>query len=228
MTTSDFDVDQIRAWLEQHPDVLDQHPDFFDHVELPDNAASVTSLIGYQNKRLMQQNRALSAQLKTLSGIAGQNEKLMQRLHRLTLNLTNTHSLNEFIEQLNHALLDDFQADAIRLILNAVPESVRDCPTVLAFSDDPPEWLQRLLQSHTPFCGRLTQQKRDQLLGEDANTIVSAALVPLGERGLLLIGAQSEDRFHPDMGTLFLDLLGETVRLRLDVLSQSPRPRRSA
>ena len=46
----------------------------------------------------------------------------------------------------------------------------------------------------------------------------SAALIPLGKKGrigLLGIGSQEGNRFHPGMGTLFLTHLGELLELLL-------------
>jgi len=34
--------------------------------------------------------------------------------------------------------------------------------------------------------------------------------------GLLAIGSDLPERFHPNMGTLFLELLGATIRHRLE------------
>ncbi len=228
MTDAQLDADRIRTWLEQHPDFLAQHPELLDGLELPASDESVTSLIGYQNQRLIEQNRQLKHQLEHLSGIAGQNEKLMQRLHKLTLHLSSTSDLTDFIERLGDALRDDFDADTIGLLLRQAPNDVFDHALVHQLDDEQPDWVQSLIKQQTPYCGRLTQAKRKHLLADEADQITSAALVPLDDQGLLLIGARSAERFHPDMGTLFLDLLGETVRVQLGLLIGEQPSRRSA
>ena len=227
-TEQELSAQRILSWLEEHPDFFSKHPELLENLQIPQSSEGVTSLMAFQNKRLIEQNRKLDRQLKNLSGIAGQNEKLMRRLHHLTLTLANTAELSAFIDQLKQSLLDDFQADAIQLLLHQPLKGISDPSAIVPLSEDRPPWLEQILTEQTPFCGRLTQQKRMQLLGDQADSLVSVALVPLGKLGLLLIGAKSPDRFHPDMGTLFLDLLGETVRLRLEVLSQPQPSRRSA
>lgn len=228
MTEQELNAQRIGSWLEDHPDFFNQFPDLLDKLQVPQNSEGVTSLITFQNKRLIEQNQKLNRQLKNLSGIAGQNERLMRRLHHLTLKLANTPDLSAFIDELKQSLHDDFQADAIQLLLHQPPEDICNTGTIAPLAEDRPAWLEKILAGQSPFCGRLTRQKRVQLLGDRADSLVSVALVPLGELGLLLIGAESPDRFHPDMGTLFLDLLGETVRLRLEALSQPQPSRRSA
>ena len=45
-------------------------------------------------------------------------------------------------------------------------------------------------------------------------TVASAALIPLGGgewRGLLVVGSVNPGRFHPGVGTLFLERIGELV-----------------
>ena len=227
-TEQELSAQRILSWLEEHPDFFSQHPELLENLQIPQSSEGVTSLMAFQNKRLIEQNRKLDRQLKNLSGIAGQNERLMRRLHHLTLTLANTVDLSAFIDQLKQSMQDDFQADAIQLLLHQPLKGIGDSSAIVPLSEDRPPWLEQILTEQTPFCGRLTQQKRMQLLGDQADSLVSVALVPLGELGLLLIGAESPDRFHPDMGTLFLDLLGETVRLRLEVLSQPQPSRRSA
>lgn len=228
MTEQELNAQRIRNWLKDHPDFFNQFPELLEKLQVPQGNEGVISLIAFQNKRLIDQNQKLNRQLKNLSGIAGQNERLMRRLHRLTLKLANTPDLSAFIDELKQSLHDDFQADAIQLLLHQLPEDLGDTSIMASLAEDRPTWLERILAEQNPFCGRLTRQKRVQLLGDQADSLVSVALVPLGDLGLLLIGAESPDRFHPDMGTLFLDLLGETVRLRLEVLSQPQPSRRSA
>ena len=57
-------------------------------------------------------------------------------------------------------------------------------------------------------------EKLELLFGEQAKQIQSAALAPLddqAELGLLALGSKHEEKFHPGMGTLFLDLLGQML-----------------
>ncbi|MEM7055127.1 MAG: DUF484 family protein, partial [Pseudomonadota bacterium] len=75
MTEQALDEQQIHDWLHDHPDFFIQHPELLDQLQIPLGDGEVTSLMAFQNKRLIEQNEALNRQLKNLSGIAGQNEK---------------------------------------------------------------------------------------------------------------------------------------------------------
>ncbi|MGB0514699.1 MAG: DUF484 family protein, partial [Wenzhouxiangellaceae bacterium] len=132
-------------------------------------------------------------------------------------------------------LRERFEADGVRLLLRA-PETLglESGGTVIALdsvsessSDTPPEWLEEILREGQPRCGRLTREKREALFGEAGIELGSAALLPLGERGLLAIGALDDNRFHPEMGTLFLTLLGQTVEFRLSRDASPPEPQQA-
>ncbi|NNG13311.1 MAG: DUF484 family protein, partial [Halobacteria archaeon] len=69
-------------------------------------------------------------------------------------------------------------------------------------------------------CGRFKREQMSFLFGDQAPAVESAAIIPLGKKGgtgLLAIGSQEGNRFHPGMGTLFLTHLGELLDLLLNV-----------
>jgi uncharacterized protein YigA (DUF484 family) len=62
-----------------------------------------------------------------------------------------------------------------------------------------------------PACGRLAQEKLDRLFGGQAAKVQSAALLKIGDAGLLAIGSDDPNRFHPGIGTLFLKLIAQAL-----------------
>ena len=106
----------ILEWLTSNPDFFERHPEILESLVLP-HETGASSLIEVQVARLRRDNRQLRAQLETLAGIAGENERLMQRLHQLTLEVMTTRSSGEFIERLMARLASDFDARSVRLHL---------------------------------------------------------------------------------------------------------------
>ena len=51
----------------------------------------------------------------------------------------------------------------------------------------------------------------DALFGAQAAEVKSAVLVPIDGVGMLAIGSQDANRFHPGMGTVFLKLIAEAT-----------------
>lgn len=216
----------VREWLLERPDFLAEHPDVLAAQTIP-HEAGTASLIERQIELLRAENQHLKRRLSHLSGVAGENQRLMQRLHSLSLQLMATSSAREMIEILCGGLESDFRADSICLMLGPERAGLHEIEGVVPMPDKHPGWLEKLIASGKPQCGRLTRSKREFVFGEAGAELGSAALVPLDESGLLAIGAESPDRFHPDMGTLFLELLGETLRFRLEVGDSSTEKRRA-
>lgn len=214
MTDQHLSETEVVEWLREHPDFLANQPELFAQMEVP-HEAGTASLIEKQVELLRAENQQLKRQLNHLSGVAGENERLMQRLHRLALGLVATQSCDALYQRLHEGLCTDFRADAVCLMLDPAQRKKFTCSEIVALPEKRPEWLQRLLAAGKPQCGRLTREKREAVFGESGAELGSAALVPLADSGLLAIGARSDERFHPDMGTLFLELLHETLQFRL-------------
>lgn len=207
--------EMILAWLSSHPDFFERHPEALDELQLP-HQAGASSLIEVQVDRLRRENHQLRTQLETLAGIAGENERLMQRLHQLTLEVMTTSSTREFTERLMERLAGDFEAVSVRLHLLDPHPALDQVEAVTTHDGEVPDWFEALLDGGQIEFGRFTRAKLEVLFPNRHESIGSAALVPIREVGLLAIGADSPEHFHPGMGTLFLELLGTTIRHRLE------------
>ncbi len=212
----------VIEWLQAHPDLLGRHPELVDDLDLV-HEAGAESLIELQVRRLRTENRQLKAQLQTLAGIAGENERLMQRLHQLTLEIMTTDDTREFIERLIDRLAGDFEAGSVRLHLFTPHPELGETEAVPLHEGQVPDWFDDILNRGKIVFGRLTRAKLEVLFPNRHESIGSAALVPVNHTGLLAIGSDSAGRFNPDMGTLFLELLGTTIRHRLELADDARR-----
>lgn len=219
-----IDESDIAEWLKANPDFFNQHPGILEAMTLPHDAGT-DSLIELQVNRLRTENRQLKAQLQTLAGIAGENERLMQRLHQLTLEIMTTTGTREFIERLMDRLASDFEASSVRLHLLGDYPDLAAADSVTMHPNTPPDWFSDVMDRGKIAFGRLTKAKLEHLFPNRHEAIGSAALVPINHTGLLAIGADSAGRFNPDMGTLFLELLGTTIRHRLESNDDTQRKR---
>ncbi|MEE4638727.1 MAG: DUF484 family protein [Wenzhouxiangella sp.] len=222
--TEPLTPEQVAAWLRRHPDLLCQFPDLIDELELPCPDQAV-SLIQHRVLRLRRSNEQLEQKLRQLATIAGENERLMKRLHQLTLEVMSADSDTVFIDRVLTCMGRDFSADEVRLHLVQAQADLEAHRGVIVHEGDLPDWLAQLLSKPETYCGRLTRAKLSYLFPEAATEIGSCALVPLAGAGLLAVGATREDHFHPGIGTLFLDLLGNTIAWRLKLVERDDRKR---
>jgi hypothetical protein len=222
----------VTAYLRKHPDFLQKHPDVLEQMQLNHDSGPAVSLIERQVEQLRASNEDLNRQLNRLVQVARDNEQLMSRLHRLTLELMAIDSRREFFTHLGNSLLNDFNADILQICLfdEAVAGEAGEDVMGIEPGDPRLEPFKAHLEKGQTTCGRLSESKLDFLFGSKARWVQSAALVPLGDEGsdgMMAIGSSDPSRFYPGMGTLFLDLLANVIRSRL-AEAQPEAQRRSA
>lgn len=233
MSDDKASLEQVVAdYLRENPDFLIEHPEILERVEVSHDSGTAASLIERQVQQLRASNEDLSRRLNRLVQVASENERLMSRLHRLTLDLLSIGSHQDFFAHLTDSLLNDFNADIVTVCLfdaegaGDAGENVRGIDT-----DDPAlEPFRGLLDKDRTVCGRLSETKLEFLFGKRAPWVQSTAFVPLGDKGadgMMVIGSSDPARFFPGMGTLFLDLLGDVISVSLTAREPEAK-RRSA
>jgi len=221
--------DIVTKYLQQNPDFLEQEPELLKHLELSHASGPAVSLIEKQVQYLRSENDTLEQRLNQLIQVAADNEKLMYRLHRLTLELMSMGDLPSFFDRLSDALMQEFKADILNITLFDLKVEAGPKTPMFHISNDDPEiqQFQDHLDKGVSVCGRLNRNKRDYLFGSRAQWVQSTVLVPIGDDGMLAIGSSDPARFYPGMGTLFLDLLAQVVTSRL-ALEEPQKQRKSA
>ena len=207
----------VAAYLKRHPEFLSEYPDLAAKLTMPREQGAVSSLAVYQLQSLRDKNAELERRLAELIEIAAENEKLMERVHALTVALLRANTMEVTARSVVAKLSSDFHTEQVRLLL---------------FGDEPQlpraEWLQQIaggaealpefaefLQHNEPVSGRLSAEKLTRLFGRDAELIRSVAMMKLGDSGILAIGSHDPDRFQPGMGTLFLKMISATITAAL-------------
>jgi uncharacterized protein YigA (DUF484 family) len=207
----------VAAYLKNHPEFLNDYPELAARLTMQRDHGPIASLAAYQLQSLRVKNTELERRLAELVEIAAANEKLMERVHALTVALLRANTMEVTARSVVTRLSVDFQGEQVRLLL---------------FGDQPKlpraDWLQQIaggpaalpefadfLHRNEPVSGRLPDDKLRRLFGDAAETIQSVAMMRLGDCGILTIGSADPDRFQPGMGTLFLKMIAATVTAAL-------------
>ena len=219
----------VAKYLRQNPEFLEREPALLKDLELSHSSGPAISLIERQVQYLRSENEALQQKLNNLIQVASDNEKLMSRMHELTLELMVMQSLPLFFDRLTEALMSEFNADILNITLFDIDVDAAPKTPIFRTNRDDAEIQQfhEQLEKGVSVCGRLNRNKRDHLFATRAQWVQSTALVPLGNEGMLAIGSSDPARFYPGMGTLFLDLLANVVVSRL-ALEEPEEQRKSA
>lgn len=207
----------VAAYLKQHPEFLSEYPDLAARLTMPRAEGSVSSLAVYQMQSLREKNAELERQLAELVLIAAENEKLMERVHALTVALLRANTMEVTARSVVARLSADFHSEEVRLMLFGDEPWLPRAEWLQQFpggAADLPEFAQFLRQSE-PVSGRLSTEKLARIFGEQAHAIRSMVLMRLGDMGMLAIGSGDPDRFQPGMGTLFLKMISATITAAL-------------
>ena len=208
-----LDAMEVASYLRRHPDFLTEFPDLALALVLPREQGQAASLASYQLDVLRDKNRELNRRLHELIEIAHENQLLMVRVHTLTLALMRATSLPETLNAVVAALTEDFNTDLVRIVLFRADGELPAAEWLLIEPDGARAMpvFSEFLKRAEPLCGRLQQDKLDALFGARTGEVASAVLLPVDAVGMLAVGSQDPNRFHPGMGTVFLKLIAEAV-----------------
>ncbi|HEY8682316.1 MAG TPA: DUF484 family protein [Rhodanobacter sp.] len=213
------DVTQARvvaAYLKRHPEFLSDYPDLAAKLTMPREQGAVSSLAVYQLQSLRDKNTELERRLGELIAIAAENEKLMERVHALTVALLRANTMEVTARSVVAKLSADFHSEQVRMVIfGNEPQLPRaDWLQQVAGPEALPE-LADFLHQNEPAAGRLSSEKLTRLFGQNAAEVRSVAMMRLGDSGMLAIGSSDPDRFQPGMGTLFLKMISATITAAL-------------
>lgn len=207
----------VAAYLKDHPGFLHDYPDLAMRLTVPRPDGEVASLAVYQLQSLREKNAQLERRLAELIAVATDNEKLMERVHALTVALLRANTLEVTARSIVAKLSADFHSEQVRLLLFGDLPRLPRADWLLQVSggiEALPEFAD-FLRADEPISGRLSPERLQRLFGDNAGQIQSAAVMRLGDCGVLAIGSADPDRFQPGMGTLFLKMIAATITAAL-------------
>jgi uncharacterized protein YigA (DUF484 family) len=219
-----FSEAEIADYLRKHPDFFERHLPLLLRLKLPHpTGRSTVSLVERQVSMLRQRNGELERQLKNLVAVAKANNVLVDNIHQLSVQLMCAPNHDSLLEVLETSLREDFNAERAVLILfdgeldvaTARPGFVKRYDR----SDAALKPFATFLRSARPRCGTLRDRQKELLFDRESDSIVSAALVPIGSEarlGFLAIGSKDADQFNPAQRVDFLARLGDLVAIALE------------
>ena len=216
--------EQVADYLHNNPEFFHDNLDLLEILNIPHPSGNAVSLISKQLEILRKRNQEMQNQLTSLIEIAKINDTSFNRMHKLTLAMLETSTLEEAVASLEAVLSDYFMTDfvAIRIITNKADAAL---PHLFLPPDSAElEPFLSILAANQPKCGRPTLAQANVLFGAAALDVNSSAIIPLkfaDMSGILAIGSRSNDRFHYSMGSFFLTHIGEIIGARfMSLLTQ--------
>lgn len=219
-----FSEAEIADYLGRHSDFFERHLPLLRRLQIPHpSGAATVSLVERQVSVLRQRNEELEHKLAELYDVAKANNELVDNIHGLAISFIRTRGVDARLEALENSLREDFGAERAVLLLfrsdtraeiarpGFVKSIDRSDPALNSFST--------FLKSARARCGPLRDKQKELLFDREADSIASAAMVPIGEGaryGFLTVGSKDANHFHPGQRVDFLGRLGQLIELALE------------
>lgn len=206
------DPAQVAEYLTHHPDFFNQFPDLLTTLNITHpHGTHAISITERQVLSMRDKVHLLESKLGELIRFGEENDSISEKMHRLALDIVSARDMQALLSSLDRHLKEGFAVPHHALRIWNTPE--------LPVSDSLKSDVET--QMH-PSCGGLRHEEAMEWFGEAATHLKSFAAIPLrGEHtvGLLVLASEDPKRFYPEMGTLYLDRLGQLIGAALTRLA---------
>lgn len=214
MTLAAKDVAQ---YLKDHPDFFNLYADALAQLTIPDpHGGRAVSITERQIGTLRDQVKRLETKLAELIRFGEENDVLSGKTHRLSVALAGAADMASALRLLYAHLGGDFDVPHVAVRLWGVPGDPA-APEFIPMSADAKAFAETVSR---PYCGAGGGPDVLAWFGERGAQVRSLALVSLKRNGacfgLLALGSEDTQRFYPEMGTLYLERIGEVAAAALD------------
>lgn len=206
----------VAQYLKDHPEFFNQYADALAQITIPDpHGGRAVSITERQIGTLRDQVKRLEVKLAELIRFGEENDVLSGKAHRLDVALASAADAESVLQVLYTHLGGDFAVPHVAVRLWDVPGDPA-APEFTPMSVAAHEFAATLKR---PYCGAGSGPDVLGWFGEGGGHVRSLALLALRRGpatfGLLALGSEDPQRFYPEMGTLYLERIGEVISAAL-------------
>lgn len=208
-------AEDVSRYLATHPEFFDNYPHLLTDIRVshPFDGRAI-SIAERQILNLREKVALLETKLAELIRFGEENDAISEKMQHIAVAMMSARDLATLIHALTLNLHDDFGIPHVAL---RIWHGTGETSEFAAVSEAIRNWAGELPR---PQCGApLTDEVLDWFT--DAGRLRSFAAIPLkGQQslGLLVLASEDAHRFYPQMGTLYLQRLGELVSAGLQRL----------
>lgn len=203
-------AEEVARYLHDHPEFFDQYAEMLTMVTLPDpHSGRAISITEKQLFTLRDKVRTLESKLVELIGFGEENDSISDKVHKLAVALIASTDQAGVVRVLYSHLGGAFAVPHVTLRVWGAGQGTSH--EFDAVTDAAKAFASGL---HLPWCGAASGQEATAWFGESGTHLRSIAQVPLRESGgvcfgMLVMASEEPTRFYPELGTLYLERIGD-------------------
>ncbi len=208
--------EDVARYLHDHPEFFDQYAEMLTLVTLPDpHSGRAISITEKQLFNLRDKVRTLEAKLVELIGFGEENDSISDKVHGLAVALIAATDHAGVVRALYSHLGGAFAVPHVGLrVWGLGAGGGAECDPVSG------ELMAFAAGLSKPYCGTVAGQESLAWFGDSGSQLRSMAQVPMREAGglsfgLLVMASEEPTRFYPELGTLYLERIGEMAAAAL-------------
>ena len=206
--------DDITQYLQDHPEFFERNAELLASITVmhPITGRAIP-LVERQVLTLRDKHRAIESKLGELIQFGEENDRIGERVHRLAIALSRATTKEAVFNAIRASMQADFSLQvAIRLWSHS-----GEGAEFAALTEDLHTYAAALTRA---YCGPNGQSEpAGWFTATGSEPIGSVALIALRDGGFTLgmmaLGSVDETHFYSDMGTLYLDRIGELISATL-------------
>ena len=216
-------AEDVAQFLHEHPEFFNQHPEVFAGMQLPHpHNGQAISLVERQSLMLRERIKALEIRVAEMVRHAQENDAIGGKLVAWMRGMLMTPDIVDLPLTVVTGLQYEFDVPFVALRLWGVAPEFVDLECAQPVEDDTISFASSM---RLPFCGSNVGFEPASWLA-DEGAVQSIAMLPLrvgadaSAFGLLVLGSPDKERFHPTMGTAFLERIAELASAALSRLRE--------
>lgn len=204
----------VAAYLLANPDFFVDRDRLLLKIQVPHKSKGTISLVEKQLDVIRDRQKKTRRQLKEFVENAERNKEIFDKSRKIILSMMAAKQSSKFFAALEKGLKRDFGCKANSLVVFGKPKQINHFTSRIP-AESARKYVGALMQSKVPTLGTLRPREQDFLFRDQSEKVKSAAVLTIRDKnkhlGLLAIGSSDMEYFTPDMDTLFINFIAETL-----------------
>ncbi len=213
-----MNAEEVVRYLQDHPGFFEDYADVLAQIQIPHpHGGHAIPIAERQILSLREKSKMLEAKLAELIQFGEENDAIGEKMQRLCLALFPPADMQNLLRALYYNLGEDFAVPHAVVRIWRADAAAATGPEFAPVSEEVRQYAAAMQH---PFCGPSGHIEIASWFGEAASQVRSVACMPLRDGGkscfgILALASEDVLRFYPEMGTLYLERLGELTSAAL-------------